>query len=230
MYAFLTSSLFLCVVVSLAAYAIGVYLHNKLENDLVNPLLIAIALVLVFLLVTGLPYKDYMKGSSYISFLLTPATICLAVPLYEQMKLLTRNFTAIIGGITTGMVAGLITVFLFAKLFHFDHASYVTLLPKSITTAIGMGVSEELGGYVSITVVAIIATGVVGNIFAEQICRLFHITDPVAKGIACGSAAHAMGTSKAMEMGAVEGAMSSLAMVAAGIMTVAGASLFAVLI
>lgn len=118
---------------------------------------------------------------------------------------------------------------LFAKLFHFDHASYVTLLPKSITTAIGMGVSEELGGYVSITVVAIIATGVVGNIFAEQICSLFHITDPVAKGIACGSAAHAMGTSKAMEMGAVEGAMSSLAMVAAGIMTVAGASLFAVL-
>ena len=221
MYAFLTSSLFLCVVVSLAAYAIGVYLHNKLENDLVNPLLIAIALVLVFLLVTGLPYKDYVKGSSYISFLLTPATICLAVPLYEQMKLLTRNFTAIIGGITTGMFAGLITVFLFAKLFHFDHASYVTLLPKSITTAIG---------YVSITVVAIIATGVVGNIFAEQICRLFHITDPVAKGIACGSAAHAMGTSKAMEMGAVEGAMSSLAMVAAGIMTVAGASLFAVLI
>lgn len=188
MYAFLTSSLFLCVVVSLAAYAIGVYLHNKLENDLVNPLLIAIALVLVFLVVTGLPYKDYVKGSSYISFLLTPATICLAVPLYEQMKLLTRNFTAI-----------------------------------------GMGVSEELGGYVSITVVAIIATGVVGNIFAEQICSLFHITDPVAKGIACGSAAHAMGTSKAMEMGAVEGAMSSLAMVAAGIMTVAGASLFAVL-
>ena len=112
MYAFLTSSLFLCVVVSLAAYAIGVYLHNKLENDLVNPLLIAIALVLVFLLVTGLPYKDYMKGSSYISFLLTPATICLAVPLYEQMKLLTRNFTAIIGGITTGMFAGLITVFM----------------------------------------------------------------------------------------------------------------------
>ena len=223
MYAFLTSSLFLCVVVSLAAYAIGVYLHNKLENDLVNPLLIAIALVLVFLVVTGLPYKDYVKGSSYISFLLTPATICLAVPLYEQMKLLTRN------GITTGMFAGLITVFLFAKLFHFDHASYVTLLPKSITTAIGMGVSEELGGYVSITVVAIIATGVVGNIFAEQICSLFHITDPVAKGIACGSAAHAMGTSKAMEMGAVEGAMSSLAMVAAGIMTVAGASLFAVL-
>lgn len=146
MYAFLTSSLFLCVVVSLAAYAIGVYLHNKLENDLVNPLLIAIALVLVFLVVTGLPYKDYVKGSSYISFLLTPATICLAVPLYEQMKLLTRNFTAIIGGITTGMFAGLITVFLFAKLFHFDHASYVTLLPKSITTAIGMGVSEELGG------------------------------------------------------------------------------------
>ena len=140
MYAFLTSSLFLCVVVSLAAYAIGVYLHNKLENDLVNPLLIAIALVLVFLLVTGLPYKDYVKGSSYISFLLTPATICLAVPLYEQMKLLTRNFTAIIGGITAGMFAGLITVFLFAKLFHFDHASYVTLLPKSITTAIGMGV------------------------------------------------------------------------------------------
>ncbi len=227
MYEFLIHSLFLGVILSLAAYGIGLYLHNKFQNDLVNPLLIAIALVIVFLLATGVPYQEYAKSSSYISYLLTPATICLAVPLYEQMKLLSRNFKAIMGGITAGMVSGLLTIYVLARLFHFDHASYVTLLPKSITTAIGMGVSEELGGYVSITVVAIIVTGVIGNIIAPFLLKLFHITDPVAKGIACGSAAHAMGTSRAMEMGAVEGAMSSLAMVAAGIMTVGGALVFA---
>ena len=114
--------------------------------------------------------------------------------------------------------------------FGFDHASYVTLLPKSITTAIGMGLSEELGGYVSITVAAIIATGILGNIIGESVCRLLHITDPIARGIALGTAAHAMGTTKAMELGPIEGAMSSLSIVVAGVFTVVFASFFAVLI
>jgi putative effector of murein hydrolase len=113
------------------------------------------------------------------------------------------------------------------KLFHMTHEEYVTLLPKSITTAIGMGVSEELGGYVSITVAVIIITGVLGNIFGEMLCRLFRITEPIAKGVAMGSASHAMGTSKALEMGEVEGAMGSLSIVTAGILTVIGASVFA---
>ncbi len=119
------------------------------------------------------------------------------------------------------------TVLVLAILFHFNHEAYVTFLPKSITTAIGIGVSEELGGYVSVTVVVIVVTGVLGNIIAEQALKLMRITDPIAKGIAIGSASHAVGTAKAMEMGPIEGAMSSLSIVVSGILTVIGASIFA---
>ena len=227
---FLTSSVFLGVFISLAAYQCGIIIRDKSKFSLANPLLLSIVFIIIFLKVCGIDYHTYYDGARYISYLLTPATICLAVPLYEQIKLLTRNLSAIIGGITAGMLAGLLTVYGLCRLFHFDHASYVTLLPKSITTAIGLGVSQELGGYVSITVAAIIATGILGNILAEPICKLFGIKDPVAKGIACGSAAHAMGTTKAMEMGSIEGAMSSLSLVASGVLTVVGASLFALLL
>lgn len=141
-----------------------------------------------------------------------------------------KNYKAIFLGILSGVVTGLFAVYVLCLAFSFDHASYVTLLPKSITTAIGMGLSEELGGYVSITVAAIIATGILGNIIGESVCRLFHITDPIARGIALGTAAHAMGTAKAMELGPIEGAMSSLSIVVAGVFTVVFASFFAVLI
>ena len=124
----------------------------------------------------------------------------------------------------------MVTVLVLALLFHFDHAAYVTFLPKSITTAIGMGVAKELGGYVSVTVVVIIITGVLGNIFAEKFLALLSIREPVARGIAIGSASHAIGTAKAMEMGSVEGAMSGLSIVVSGILTVFGAMLFSVFV
>ena len=128
------------------------------------------------------------------------------------------------------MFTSLVVVFLMALLFQLEHQEYVTLLPKSITTAIGMGVSEELGGHVTITVAVIVVTGVLGNILAEAVCKIFKIHEPIAKGIAIGSSSHAIGTAKAMEMGDVEGAMSSLSIAVAGILTVLGASIFAGLI
>ena len=146
------------------------------------------------------------------------------------MSLLKKNFKAVLAGIFAGVLSSMLCVFALALLFHFGHQDYVTFLPKSITTAIGIGVSEELGGYVSVTVVVIVVTGVLGNIFAEQALKLMHITDPIAKGIAIGSASHAVGTAKAMEMGPIEGAMSSLSIVVSGIVTVVVASLFANLI
>jgi putative effector of murein hydrolase len=136
----------------------------------------------------------------------------------------------VLAGIVAGVLSSLVTILVLALLFGFDHASYVTFLPKSITTAIGMGVSEELGGYVSVTIVVIIVTGVLGNIFAEKVLRLLKIEEPIAKGIAIGSSSHAVGTVKAMEMGAVEGAMSGLSIVVCGILTVLGAILFAMFI
>ena len=130
----------------------------------------------------------------------------------------------------SGVLTSLVCVLVLAMLFGLDHAAYVTLLPKSITTAIGMGVSEQLGGHVSITVAVIIITGVIGNMIAESVCRAFHITDPIARGVAIGTASHAIGTTKAMELGEVEGAMSSLSIVVAGVLTVAGASVFSLLL
>lgn len=138
-----------------------------------------------------------------------------------------KHKKAILIGITSGVLASLFSVLGLAVLFGLTHEQYVTLLPKSITTAIGMGVSEEAGGLVTITVAVIIVTGVFGNMIAESICRFFRIEEPIAKGIAIGTSAHAVGTARAMEIGEVEGAMSSLSIVVAGLITVVGASVFA---
>ena len=218
-------SVFFGVLISLASYGIGMLLKMKTGWSLMNPLLIAIVLVICVLLLTGVDYKTYSAGANMISYLLTPATICLAVPLYQQVELLKKNYRAVVAGIVSGVLASLCSVLLLALLFHFDHASYVTFLPKSITTAIG--ISEELGGHVAVSVVVIIVTGVLGNIFAEKFLKLLRIQEPIAKGIAIGCSAHALGTAKAMEMGTIEGAMSSLSIVVCGVMTVVGASIFA---
>ena len=227
MKSFLTDSVFLGVVVSLLTYEFGLWFKRKVKIAIFNPLLISVIAVMVFLVVFHIDYADYEEGAKYISYLLTPATVCLAVPLYEQFELLRKNLKAVIAGIISGVFTSMTCILVLALLFRFDHQQYVTLLPKSITTAIGMGVSEELGGYVTITVAVIVVTGVLGNIFGELICKIFRIKEPIAKGLALGSAAHAIGTAKAMEMGEVEGAMSSLSIAVAGILTVVLSSVFA---
>ena len=222
-------SVFFGVLISLASYGIGLFLKIKTGWSIVNPLLVSIILVICALLLTGVSYTSYSAGANIISYLLTPATICLAVPLYQQVELLKKNYLAVLLGIVSGVLASLCSVLLLALIFHFDHAAYVTFLPKSITTAIGIGVSEELGGHVSVSVVVIIVTGVLGNIFAEKFLALLRIKEPIAKGIAIGCSAHALGTARAMEMGTIEGAMSSLSIVVCGVMTVIWASLFALI-
>ncbi|MEW8992987.1 LrgB family protein [Clostridium sp.] len=223
----LCNSAFFGVVVSVLGYEIGLFLKKKFNKGIFNPLLISIIFVMIALVIFGVDFESYNDGAKYLSYLLTPATVCLAIPLYEQLNLLKNNFKAIIIGIFSGVAASLISVFFFALLFQFTHEQYVTLLPKSITTAIGMGISEELNGIVTITVAVIIVTGIIGNILAEMICKVFHIHEPVAKGIAIGTSSHAIGTAKAMEMGEIEGAMSGLAIAVAGLFTVVGASIFA---
>lgn len=222
----LENSLYAGMFISLASYAAGMWLRKKTGLSFLNPLLVSIVLVILFLSLTGLSYQSYARGAESISFLLTPATICLAVPLYQQINLLKKHWKAVVAGIVSGVVSSLVCILLLALLFRFDHKTYVTFLPKSITTAIGMGVADELGGYVSLAVVVIIITGVIGNVLAEAVLKLFRIEDPIAKGIAIGSSSHAVGTAKAMEIGAVEGAMSSLSIVVCGLLTVIGASLF----
>lgn len=221
------NSTYFGVIISVISYEIGLFLKKKYKVGLLNPLLFSIVCVLLFLCVFQIDYEEYNDGGKYLSYLLTPATVCLSIPLYEQLHLLKSNWKGIIAGVLSGVLTSMLCVLAFSKLFGFTHEEYVTLLPKSITTAIGMGLSEEMGGIVTITVVVIIITGVLGNVIAEGVCKIFRITHPIAKGVGIGTSSHAIGTSKAIEMGEVEGAMSSLSVVVAGLVTVIGVSVFA---
>ena len=215
------------IVISLLAFEIGVLLRAKLGFAVLNPLLISIILVIAFMVTFRIDYDNYILSARYLSYLLTPATVALAVPLYQQMQLLKDNLLAVMIGVFSGVLTSLVSILLLCLVFHMSHAEYITLLPKSITTAIGMSVVEELGGYTTITVASIIVTGILGNVIAEPVCRLFAIKSPIARGLALGTSAHAIGTAKAMQLGEVEGAMAGLAIVVSGIMTVIGASVFA---
>ena len=223
----IVSSAFFGSVLSLAAYFIGVWMKNRFRLAIFNPILIAVLLCIAFLAVTGISYDTYYSSAKYLGWFLTPATVCLAIPLYEQLSKLKENFAAICVGILSGVLTSLVTVLVIALVFHLTHEQYVTLLPKSVTSPIGMGIAEELGGYPAITVPVIILTGLVGNVVAEPFLKLLRVTDPVAKGIAIGSSSHALGTAKALEMGEVEGAMASLSIATSGLITVVGASIFA---
>ena len=217
------------VVLSIFAYQIGVFLKKKTNSPFLNPLLVSVVIVMAILIVFRVDYESYNSSAKYLSYLLTPVTVSLAIPLYRQMESLKKNFKAIMLSVLAGTLASMGVILLMSILFGLSHEEYVTLLPKSITTAIGMVVSEELGGYVTITVAVIVVTGILGNIIGEFVCKAFRIQHPISKGLALGTSAHAIGTTKAMEMGEIEGAMSSLAIVVAGLITVLGASVFAML-
>ena len=217
---FAASSAFLGLVLTIGAFLVAAKIRQKTGKAIFNPLMIAVILVMITLRLFGISYENYSQSVKPISSLLTPATICLAVPLYEQFALLKKHYRAVLAGIFSGVVTSLVCVLALSLLFKLDHATYATLLPKSITSAIGMDVSAMLGGHVSITIAVIIITGIFGNLIAETVCRVFGITEPIAKGVAIGTSSHALGTAKAIEMGQVEGAMSSLSIVVAGILTV----------
>lgn len=192
-----------------------------------NPLLIGILLVIGVLLVLDLDYQSYYESAQHLSFLLTPATVCMAIPLYRQLEVLKRHRRAILVGTLSGVITSLSLILLFSFLFSYTGEQYATLLPKSVTSAIGMGISRELGGNPTLTVTCIILTGIVGNVGGEFFSTIFKIKNPIAKGVAIGTASHAIGTAKALELGEVEGAMSSLSVAVAGLMTVILAPIYA---
>ena len=224
---FCNNSVYFGVAISLVGYVIGVQLKKKFKLAVLNPLMISIIFVVGVVLLFKLDYPSYKKQAEILNYLLTPATIALAIPLYQQLSLLRKNLLAVICGIISGVFASMSSVLVMSVLFSLSHEDFVTLLPKSITTAIGMGVSEELGGIQTITVAVIIVTGVLGNVIGEGVCKLFRITEPISRGLALGTAAHAIGTAKALEMGEIEGAMSSLSIAVAGLLTVVFASFYA---
>ena len=207
------------VLVTIAAFAAGTVINRRFGKALLNPLLLGTLFVILFLRLSGVPYSEYRSSSSLIQYLLLPATVSLAIPLYERWKQFEENITAVLTGILAGVLTSLGSITVLALALKLDHAQYITLLPKSVTTAISMDIAAQLGGIPSLTSVVVILTGIVGNLMAVSVCRWFRITDPVAKGIAIGTSSHAIGTSKALELGTTEGAMSSLSITVSGVLT-----------
>lgn len=208
------------ITLSIAAYGLGYWIQKKLRSPAANPLLIAIVLVILFLKVTGIPLDSYNVGGDFIAMFLAPATACLAISIYQQLPVLKKNLIPVLAGSAVGAVASMGSVYLLCRLFRLDEQMTASLLPKSVTTPMAMGVSEQLGGIVPITVAAVVFTGILGAIFAPLMIKLFRIHNPIAAGLAIGACSHAVGTSKAIELGEVEGAMSGIAIGTVGLITV----------
>ncbi len=215
----LVNNAFFGLLISYIAFEIGKFLFKKSKTPLCNPLTIAIIIVISILKIFDIPTENYFKGADIILFFLGPATVALAVPLYKQWDLFKTHFIPVMTGAIIGSFCAIILVIVFGKLLNLEEKLLFSFMPKSITTPIGMEVSSMIGGISSITVLSIIITGVTGNVSAPFICKIFRINHSVAKGIGIGVASHAIGTSKAMEMGEIEGSMSALSIVIAGILT-----------
>lgn len=207
------------LLLTLGGYQIGAVLQKRLKTPICNPILVAVVITLVFMGVTGLSGEDYKKGAGFISWLITPATVCLAIPMYEQLQVVRKNLKAILVGVISGTAACLVMVLLFGVAVGFERNLTISLLPKSVTTAIGVPLSELSGGVPSITTAAIVFTGVSANVISTFLFKLFRLTDPIAKGVALGTSGHVVATAKANEIGALTGAVSSLSLVVAGILT-----------
>lgn len=216
---FLESFNLLPMVMTLGFYQLGLWLRKKWDNPIVNPLLIAVILTVATLLLTGVSNETYQAGTKNLGWLLTPATVCLAVPLYEQVKQLKKNLPAIAAGMFAGALTSILVILVMCLLFRLDSTVTISLLPKSATSAMSMVLSEQNGGISTLTAAVSLFTGVQGALMGPMLCKLFKITDPIAQGVAFGTASHVIGTSKATEMGPLQGAVSSLSLAMAGIIT-----------
>lgn len=207
------------LVLTFGAYQIGLFCQKKVKSAIANPILISVLLILVFMLVTGTKNEDYQAGMEKFSWLLTPATVSLAIPMYQQLQILRRNLPAILAGVAAGAVACLFMVLGCGLLFSWEPTLTASLLPKSVTSAIGVPLAEMAGGISSITTTVIVITGILANILGNLCCKLFRLTDPVAQGVAFGTSGHVIGTAKANELSPLIGAISSLSLVVAGLLT-----------
>lgn len=218
--AIINSPFFACVL-SILAFKIGAMIQKAAKGSpLLNPLLLGIIIVVAVLRVLNISYETYLIGGKFISFFIAPATVAMVVNLYKNFKRLTDNLVPVLVGVLVGSVTSILTAYLLSKAFGFDEKMTLTMLPKSLTTAIGVSISAEYGGYPDITTISIVLTGVTGAVVAPIVMKVFNVKDPVARGVGIGTSTHAVGTSKAIEMGEVEGAMSGLSIALAGFITV----------
>lgn len=208
------------ILLSLLAFEIGLYIQKKTKWLILNPLLVSIVFIMIILVLFQIDLEAYQVGGNMINMLLGPATVVLAVPLYQQIQNLKHFALPILMGVLIGSICAMVSTLICCWIFQLDTSLMASLLPKSITTPIGIAVSAQLGGIPAITVMAILVTGIMGSIMADIVFRIFKLDHPIARGIALGTSAHAVGTTKAISLGKVEGAMSSLAIGLSGIITV----------
>ncbi|WMW23062.1 LrgB family protein [Methanolobus mangrovi] len=206
--------------ISLLTFYAGALLYKKTGSPLMNPLVLSMLMIIALLLSFHISFEDYNRGGQFISFFLGPATVILAVPLYKKITLLKENVVPILAGISIGSAAGIASIIIMCKMFGLDELISISMIPKSVTTPIGIEISNQLGGLPSITVAAIVFTGIAGVLLGPMVCKLFKIDNKVAVGVAIGTSSHALGTTKAVELGETEGAMSGLAIGIAGLVTV----------
>lgn len=216
----LLSTTFFGVTISLLTYFFGIFLRKKFNYAIVNPLLISTILIIVFLLVFDVDYDTYNQGAQYLSIFLTPATVCLAVPLYRQIQVLKENIITVIVSISCGVLSHAFALIVLTRLFDLKKILTLSILSKSVTTPIAVGICNELKGIEAVTIMGVMVAGIMGAVLGPVLCKLFRIKEPVAQGLGIGSASHAVGTSIALEMGEIQGAMSSLAIVVTAILTV----------
>ncbi|CAH2214054.1 LrgB family protein [Tepidibacter aestuarii] len=208
------------ILITIIAFEISVFINKKTKLPILNPVFISMIIIISFLLVLNIDFDSYNKGGSYITFFLTPATVILAVPLYKQFDLLKKNLLPILIGVFIGCLTSISSIIFLSKYLNVNTQIGLSLIPKSITTPIGIEVSNQIGGIPSITIICIIITGVIGAVLGPSVCKFFKIKDKIAIGVSIGTSSHALGTTKAMELGETEGAMSSLSIGIAGIITV----------
>ena len=207
------------VLLTLLAFRLGQFIQAKTKSPICNPILVAMVLVLIFLKLSGMELATYQTGASMLSWLMTPATVCLAISMYEQFQVLRKNTPVILAGVAAGAISCLVLVPLFGILVGFDRVLTLSLMPKSVTTAIGVPLAQMAGGMAPVTTAAIILTGITANILGPWLCRIFHLTDEISQGVAFGTAGHVIGTAKANELSKLTGAVSSLSLVVAGLLT-----------
>ncbi|MDG6243261.1 MAG: LrgB family protein [Methanolobus sp.] len=208
------------IAISLLTFYAGTLIYKKVNSPLLNPLVLSMLAIIFLLLGFHISFEDYNRGGQFISFFLGPATVILAVPLYKKISLLKENSIPILAGISIGSAAGISSIIIMCRFFGLDELVSISMVPKSVTTPIGIEISGQLGGMPSITVAAIVFTGIAGVLLGPMVCELFKIDDKVALGVAIGTSSHALGTTKAVELGETEGAMSGLAIGIAGLVTV----------
>lgn len=216
---FLSDSGYWALLLTAAAYQLGLFLNKKTKSAIFHPIVVATVIVIPFLLLTGIPNEVYQAGMQSISWLLTPCTVCLGISLYTQLNKLKDHIWAILAGVLAGTVTSLLFVWGMCALFGLDHAMTVTLLPKSVTTAMAQPLAEGAGGYAALTTAAVVITGVLGSVIGPALCKLFRLKNDISRGVALGTASHVVGTTRAAEMSELSGAVSSLSLVIAGILT-----------